>query len=76
MSTELTLEDKLFILDSKIRFLNETIYNYDLDLQMFALEQGVDPDREPVQDIQLYKSNALLKLAFLQAEKDQLLSNS
>ncbi len=76
MSTELTTEDKLFIIDSKIRFLNETIYNYDLDLQMFALEQGVDPDREPVQNIAQYKDNALAKLAFLEAEKQQLLSNS
>jgi hypothetical protein len=74
--TELTTDNKLFIIDSKIAFLNETIYNYDLDLQLFSLEQGVDPDRQPVQDIIQYRENALAKLAFLETAKQELLSNN
>lgn len=73
MSTELSNENKLFIIDQKISFLNETIYNYDLELEMFAAETGVDPDREPVQQIRLYKQNALAKIAVLEEKKLELL---
>jgi len=73
MSTELSNENKLFIIDQKIGFLNETVYNYDLELEMFAVEVGVDPDREPVQQIRLYKENALAKIAVLEQKKQELL---
>ncbi len=74
MDTEITKEQKLWIIDQKILFLNEAIYNYDLELDMFAVETGVDPDREPVQDISTFKANALLKMQVLEAKKQELLS--
>jgi hypothetical protein len=40
MDTALTNENKLFIIEQKIAFLNEAIYNYDLELEMFAAETG------------------------------------
>jgi len=73
MSTELSNENKIFIIDQKIAFLNETIYNYDLELDMFAAETGVDPDREPVQQIRLYRENALAKIAVLEQKRQELL---
>ena len=74
MDTEITKEQKLWIIDQKLLFLNEAIYNYDLELDMFAVETGVDPDREPVQDIRTFKANALLKLEVLEAKKQEVLS--
>jgi len=74
MDTEITKEQKLWIIDQKILFLNEAIYNYDLELDMFAVETGVDPDREPVQDIRTFKANDLLKMQVLEAKKQELLS--
>ncbi len=75
MNNELTNEDKLFIINSKISFLNEAIYNYDLELEMFAAETGVDPDREPVIQMRLYKQNALAKMAVLEQKRQEVLSN-
>lgn len=75
MSNELSNEEKLFIIESKIGFLNEAIYNYDLELEMFAAETGVDPDREPVAQMRLYKQNALAKMDVLEAKRQEVLSN-
>jgi hypothetical protein len=75
-SLELTNEEKVYIVSSKIKFLNEAIYNYTIDLEMFALEQGVDPEREPVVQTRQYKENAILKKAALQSVLDDLLSNN
>lgn len=72
---EITNEEKIYIIGSKIKFLNEAIYNYTVDLDMFALEQGVDPNREPVIQTRQYRDNALVKKAALQAMLDDLLSN-
>lgn len=76
MTNEISNEDKLYIINSKIGFLNEAIYNYDLELEMFAAETGVDPDREPVAQMRLYKQNALAKMAVLEQKRQELLSNS
>ncbi len=76
MDTALTNENKLFIIEQKIAFLNEAIYNYDLELEMFAAETGVDPDREPVVQMRTYKANALAKMAVLEQKRTELLSNS
>lgn len=73
---ELTNEEKIYIVSSKIRFLNEAIFNYTLDLDMFALETGVDPDREPVIQTRQYKENALIKKAALESILNELLANS
>lgn len=49
MSTELTVDDKIFIVSSKIRFLNEQLYNYEVDLQ---LENAKNPiEQETIQNI-------------------------
>lgn len=76
MSNELSNDEKLFIINSKIGFLNEAIYNYDLELEMFAAETGVDPDRDPVVQMRLYKQNALAKMALLEQKREEILSNS
>lgn len=73
---DITNEEKIYVIGSKIKFLNEAIYNYTIDLEMFALEEGVDPDREPVVQTRQYKENALLKKAALQVILDELLSNN
>jgi hypothetical protein len=73
MTNEISNEEKLFIIDSKIKFLNEAIYNYNLELEMFAAETGVDPDREPVVQMRLYKQNALAKMAVLEAKRQEIL---
>jgi hypothetical protein len=75
MTNEIRNEEKLLIIDSKINFLNEAIYNYDLELEMFAAETGVDPDREPVAQMRLYKQNALAKMAILETRRQEVLSN-
>lgn len=76
MTNEISNEDKLFIIDSKINFLNEALYNYNLELEMFAAETGVDPDREPVVQMRLYRDNALSKKALLEQKRQDILSNS
>lgn len=76
MTNEISNEDKLFIIDSKINFLNEALYNYNLELEMFAAETGVDPDREPVVQMRLYRDNALAKKALLEQKRQEVLSNS
>lgn len=73
---EVTNEEKIYIISSKIKFLNETLFNYNLELDLFALETGVDPDREPVLQIRQYKENALLKKAALESMLNDLLSNN
>jgi|LauGreDrversion4_2_1035121.scaffolds.fasta_scaffold86143_2 hypothetical protein len=73
---EVTNEEKIYIVSSKIKFLNEAIYNYTIDLEMFALEQGVDPEREPVVQTRQYKENALVKKAALENILSELLANS
>lgn len=72
---EVTNEEKIYIVRSKIKFLNEAIYNYDIDLQMFDLETGVDPEREPVIQMRQYKENALRKKAALETILAELLLN-
>jgi hypothetical protein len=73
---EITNEEKIYIVSSKIKFLNEAIFNYTLDLDMFALETGVDPERDPVIQTRQYKENALLKKAALEVILNDLLSNN
>lgn len=75
MTNELSNEDKLFIINSKIGFLTEALYNYNLELEMFEAETGVDPDREPVAQMRLYRDNALAKMALLEQKRQDILSN-
>lgn len=75
MDTDLTIETKLFIIDQKIKFQKETIFNYDLELEMFAAETGVDPNREPVEDMRIFKQNAIAKIAVLEQKRQSILSN-
>jgi hypothetical protein len=75
MTNELSNEDKLFIINSKIGFLTEALYNYNLELEMFEAETGVDPDREPVVQMRLYRDNALSKMALLEQKRQDILSN-
>lgn len=64
MDTNLTNEDKMFIIESKIKFLNETLFNYNLDLELHQLDQNVDND-EYYMNIEQFKINAESKLALL-----------
>jgi hypothetical protein len=42
---------------------------------MFEAETGVDPDREPVVQMRLYRDNALSKMALLEQKRQDILSN-
>ena len=64
MNTELTTEDKIFIIESKIRFQNETLFNYNLDLELHDLEENVD-NQEYYDNIAQFKINAEKKIQAL-----------
>jgi hypothetical protein len=71
MNTELTNEEKIFIINSKIKFLNETLFNYNLDLELHELEENVDNDEYYV-NIAQFKINAEAKIVALQAKLTEL----
>lgn len=64
MDTELTNEEKIFIVKSKIKFLNETLFNYNLDLELHQLDENVDNDEYYI-NLAQFKVNAEAKLAAL-----------
>ena len=65
MNTDLTNEEKIYIIKSKIKFLNETLFNYNLDLELHQLEENVDNDEYYI-NLAQFKINAEAKLAALQ----------
>jgi len=65
MDTYLTNEEKIFIVKSKIKFLNETLFNYNLDLELHELDENVDND-EYYANLEQFKINAEAKIAVLQ----------
>jgi hypothetical protein len=65
MNTDLTNEEKIYIIKSKIKFLNETLFNYNLDLELHELEQNVDNDEYYI-NIEQFRINAEAKKAVLQ----------
>ena len=71
MDTNLTNEEKIYIVKSKIKFLNETLFNYNLDLELHELEQNVDND-EYYTNLAQFKINAEAKKAALQAMLSEL----
>ena len=71
MNTDLTNEEKIYIIKSKIKFLNETLFNYNLDLELHELEQGVDNDEYYI-NIAQFKVNAEAKLSALQTKLAEL----
>jgi hypothetical protein len=71
MNTDLTNEEKIYIVKSKIKFLNETLFNYNLDLELHELEQNVDND-EYYTNLAQFKINAEAKKAALQAMVSEL----
>ena len=71
MNTDLTNEEKIYIIKSKIKFLNETLFNYNLDLELHELEQGVDNDEYYV-NLAQFKINAEAKQAALQVKLTEL----
>jgi hypothetical protein len=75
MNTDLTNEEKIYIIKSKIKFLNETLFNYTLDLELHELEQGVDNDEYYI-NLAQFKVNAEAKLAVLQIKLEDLESFS
>jgi len=75
MNTDLTNEEKIYIIKSKIKFLKETLFNYTLDLELHELEQGVDNDEYYI-NLAQFKVNAEAKLAVLQIKLGELESFS
>jgi hypothetical protein len=71
MNTDLTNEEMVYIISSKIKFLNETLFNYNLDLELHELEQGVDNDEYYI-NLAQFKINAEAKLAALQVKLAEL----
>lgn len=76
MSTELTTADKLYILDSKIRFANEQIYNYDVDLAMGAAEPETVEGQQRYQDIAKFRANAISNLEVLTTLRNELVAST
>jgi len=66
MNTELTNEEKAYIINSKIKFLNETLFNYNLDLELHQIEENVDNDEYYI-NLEQFRVNAESKKAALQA---------
>lgn len=71
MDTELTIQEKIFIVESKIKFQNETLFNYNLDLELHALEENAGND-EYYDNIALFKANAERKVAALTTMLEEL----
>ena len=77
METNLNKQDMIYIVKQKIKFANEQIFNYDIDLQMGQVEvEGSDPARYEM--INIYIQNAInhldllnQKLAELEALPDE-----
>jgi hypothetical protein len=77
METNLNKQDMIYIVKQKIKFANEQIFNYDIDLQMGQVEvEGSDPARYEM--INIYRQNAInhldllnQKLAELEALPDE-----
>jgi hypothetical protein len=65
MNIDLTNEEKIYIIKSKIKFLNETLFNYNLDLELHQLDQNVDNDEYYI-NLEQFKVNAEAKKAALQ----------
>jgi hypothetical protein len=63
MTIELSNEEKINIIESKIRFINEQVYNYDIEIQM---ENSKDnPDQAQLDAYSSYLSDVTNKLDFL-----------
>ena len=72
MSNELSNQDKQYILNQKIRFLREQIYNADVDIE---LAQAMEvPDTEQVELYTQYKIDWNAKIAVLEAMLQELLN--
>jgi hypothetical protein len=65
MNIDLTNEEKIYIIKSKIKFLNETLFNYNLDLDLHQLDQNVDNDEYYI-NLEQFRVNAEAKKAALQ----------
>lgn len=64
MDTQLNKQEKIYIVKQKIKFANEQIYNYDIDLQLGQVEgEGSNPER--YEQIALYKQNSLAHIEVL-----------
>lgn len=71
MDTDLSKQDKIFIIKQKIRFANEQIYNYDIDLQMGQVEvEGSSTER--YEQIAIYRQNALAHIELLNTKLAEL----
>jgi hypothetical protein len=65
MNIDLTNEEKIYIIKSKIKFLNETLFNYNLDLDLHQMDQNVDNDEYYI-NLEQFRVNAEAKKAALQ----------
>ena len=72
MSNELSNQDKQYIINQKIRFLREQIYNADVDIQL-AQAQEI-PDTEQVELSTQYKVDWNAKIVVLEAILQELLN--
>jgi hypothetical protein len=64
MDTSLTKYEKIYIVKQKIKFANEQIYNFDLDLELGQVEvEGSGTER--YEQISIYRQNALAHLEVL-----------
>jgi hypothetical protein len=75
MENDITVEDKLFILNSKIKFHNEQIFNHEVEIEAWMAEPGYDPNNEGehLTRIREYLANAIARKAVFEAKINELL---
>ena len=71
MDTSLSKEDKVFILESKIKAFNEYLYNYTIDLSLEEFDPEAADKAEHYDGLRTNLSTAQLKLAALEAKLEE-----
>jgi hypothetical protein len=70
----LDITSKLYILDSKIKFANEQIFNYNIDLDLMRTGTGSEYDQSNIDLIEEYRDNANARIVLLNNMRDELIS--
>jgi len=71
MDTSLSKEDKVYILESKIKAFNEYLYNYTIDLSLEELDPQAADKAEHYDGLRINISTAQAKLAALEAKLEE-----
>jgi hypothetical protein len=75
MDTSLSKEDKVFIIESKIKAFNEYIYNYSIDLSLELSDPQASEKSEHYDSIRINLETAEAKKIALQSMLDEVLAS-